>query len=313
MNRLYLFCLLLLTSCYKVPDILEPKLQETVQDHYLSSLPSPFPPLSEEEAKTDWGKEMVIAHAFAESSDLYRAISTLKRAEILLPKDEMHHRLEIEYDIVLSYFLAKRYHDAIATFEKGNLAHVDVTFPAHHDLLLTLFECYREVDLPEKEEAIYTLLTKSYPATAEKVALSCALREGNLPKIAEFAQGFAQTSYLDEMTHTYEMGKKSIFRAQALNALLPGAGYLYIGQKKSALTAFLLNTLFITAAVQFFRHNHLAAGIITTGFEAGWYFGGIYGAGEEAKYYNERLYESQAETVLNDYHLFPTLLLQHEF
>ncbi len=100
---------------------------------------------------------------------------------------------------------------------------------------------------------------------------------------------------------------------QLLNALIPGAGYLYIGQKKSALTAFLLNGLFIAAAYQFFHHRHVAAGIITTGFEAGWYFGGIYGAGEEAKYYNERLFEKNAATVLNDYKLFPALMMQYAF
>ena len=34
--------------------------------------------------------------------------------------------------------------------------------------------------------------------------------------------------------------KKVIGTAQALNALMPGAGYLYLGQKQSATTAFFL-------------------------------------------------------------------------
>jgi hypothetical protein len=57
----------------------------------------------------------------------------------------------------------------------------------------------------------------------------------------------------------------------------------------------------------------MAAGIITTNFEAGWYFGGIYGAGEEAKYYNERIYEKNASTVLNQHKLFPILMMEHAF
>ena len=88
---------------------------------------------------------------------------------------------------------------------------------------------------------------------------------------------------------------------------------MYIGQKKSALTAFLLNSLFIAAAYEFFHHGHVAAGIITTSFEAGWYFGGIYGAGEEAKYYNERVYEQDATAILNDTKLFPVLMIQYGF
>jgi len=48
-------------------------------------------------------------------------------------------------------------------------------------------------------------------------------------------------------------------------------------------------------------------------FEAGWYFGGIYGAGEEAKYYNERVYEKEANALLNEKKLFPVLMLGHSF
>ena len=95
--------------------------------------------------------------------------------------------------------------------------------------------------------------------------------------------------------------------------ILPGAGYLYVGQKQSAVTAFLLNGLFIAAAVHFFCKWEIAAGVITTSFEAGWYFGGIYGAGESAKLYNERVYEDLAYPALNRNGLFPVLMLQYGF
>ena len=73
------------------------------------------------------------------------------------------------------------------------------------------------------------------------------------------------------------------------------------------------NGLFIAAAVHCFQHNHLAAGIIFTSFEAGWYFGGIYGAGEEAKTYNERLYEKKITPLMNQKGLFPVFMLQYGF
>jgi len=57
----------------------------------------------------------------------------------------------------------------------------------------------------------------------------------------------------------------------------------------------------------------LAAGIITTSFEAGWYFGGIYGAGESAKLYNERLYEKAVYPAMNRHSLFPVLMLKFGF
>lgn len=298
-------------GCYRVPDNINPRLDYEVQDKHFAALQAPFPPLSLVERHTDWGREMTIARAFAEQLDLYRAISTYKRAEILV--DSAPRKLEIEYEILLCYFLAKRYDEAVGEFDRTPLVSVDKTFPAYHDLLLILYECYRELDWPERQQRVLELIQKDYPETAEKLQISAALREGNLDEIKHYANGFKNDSYLDTLLQSYHADKKSVATAQTLNALMPGAGYFYIGQKTSAFTAFLLNGLFIFAAAEFFAHGYKAPGIITTLFEAGWYFGGIYGAGEEAKYYNERVYEKKASTVLNDTKLFPVLMLQYGF
>jgi tetratricopeptide (TPR) repeat protein len=314
MNRfLPLFLLLFAAACYRVPDRINPKVSYQIQDQHFSKLQSAFPPLSMSERASDWGREMIIAHAFAQELDLYRAVSTYKRAEILVADVDTNRKLEVQYDILLCFFLAKRYDETIDAFEKSDLAHVDKTFPAYHDLLLIIYESYQEMDNPEKQAQIMELMQKSYPETAEKLQVSQAIRQGDLPAVEHFAAGFQEKSYLDDLLDHYAAQKKSVSAAQALNAIIPGAGYLYIGQKKSALTAFLLNGLFIAAAYEFFHHGHTAAGIITTSFEAGWYFGGIYGAGEEAKYYNERIYEQNATTILNDTKLFPVLMIQYGF
>lgn len=312
MNRFLLAFFFLLAACYRVPDQIEPRVSYQIQDRHFEHLTGAFAPLTPEERASDWGKETVIARAFADELDLYRAVSTFKRAQILIT-DNRERKLEIEYDIVLCFFLGKRYNEAIESFEKSDLAHVDKTFPAYHDLLLVLYESYRELDDLEKQARILELIDKTFPDAGEELKVSIAIREGDLLALNSFADGFHRPSYLGNLVDGYCMQKKSVATAQFLNALMPGAGYLYIGQRKSALTAFLLNGLFIAAATQFFLHDHLAAGIITTGFEAGWYFGGIYGAGEEAKYYNERLYERSASVVLNEYKLFPVLMLQHSF
>jgi tetratricopeptide (TPR) repeat protein len=305
--------LLAVSSCYRVPDRIDPRVSYQLQDLHFQKLHSAFPPLSLEERRSDWGKEYIIAKTFAEQLDLYRAVSTFKRAEILIASSEPCRKLEIQYDILLCFFLGKKYDEAIEAFENGALAHVDKSFPAYCDLLLVLYECYREMDNVEKQTRILELMTKSYPETAEKLKLSRALREGDLCQVETFASGFNNSCYLDDLLNNYWRCKKSVATAQGLNALIPGAGYLYIGQKKSAFTAFVLNGLFIAAAYQFFHHGHIAAGIITTSFETGWYFGGIYGAGEEAKYYNERLYERTAGTALNEHKLFPVLMMEHSF
>jgi tetratricopeptide (TPR) repeat protein len=306
-------CLLLGSGCYRVPDKIEPRVSYQLQDQHLQGLSSAFPALSWEERQAEWGREYTIAHAFAKELDLYRAVSTFKRAQILLPQKEELRKDEIAYDILFCLFLGKKYDEAIEAFEHSTLAHVDKTFPAYHDLLLILYECYEEMEDPSKQQRILELFQKNYPASAEKLQVSQALRQADLPQLQELAEGFHGPSYLSKLLDTYYLDKKSIPKAQAFNAILPGLGYLYIGQTQSAITAFILNGLFIAAAYQFFHQGHTAAGIITTGFEAGWYFGGIYGAGEETKYYNERLYEKNAGAVLNEQKLFPVLMLEHTF
>ena len=314
MNNLFKYFLIALcfASCYRIPDQINPQISYLLQDQPLNRLASAFNLLSEEEKNSAWGKEYIIARSFIEELDLYRAVSTFKRAKVLV--ETPARKLEIEYDILLCFFLAKRYDEMIEFFEKTDLAYVDKEFAAYEDLLLILYEAYGEMDIPEKQQKVVDLMQKMFPQTNEELKVSTAIRKGDLAIIDDFTRGFNQEdSYLDNLLYFYAANKKSVPLAQGLNTLIPGAGYLYIGQKKSALTAFLLNGLFITAAVQFFLHNHVAAGIITTGFEAGWYFGGIYGAGEEAKYYNERLYERAASVVLNEYKLFPALMLNHAF
>ena len=127
------------------------------------------------------------------------------------------------------------------------------------------------------------------------------------------------TSYTDckkavtDIKQAYLRYKKSPTLAGALNALLPGAGYLYLGQKQTAFTAFCLNTLFIATTGYFIKEGNIPAAIISAGFESGWYFGGIVGAKENAIFYNERLYEKESHVRLRDHKLYPILMLNHGF
>lgn len=306
-----LFCLLI-SSCTRVSDQIEPQIDCSVQDRYLSQLPSPFTPLTEEEQKEDWGREMTIAKGFAKELDLYQAITGFKRAIFLLPKKEKQRKLELEYEILLCYYLGKKHYEVIYTFDHTDLHFADTNFAACHDLLVMLFDSYTELKEEAKAERILGYIKQCFPLSAEKLALSVDLREGNLPAIEPFSTN-PEYTYLTTLLSDYQANKKSVQKAQIFNSILPGAGYLYLGQKQSAMTALLLNGLFIGASCYFFEKGNIPAGIIFTGFEAGWYFGGIYGAGEEAKFYNERVYEKYATPLMNRKGLFPGLSLQYAF
>jgi TM2 domain-containing membrane protein YozV len=296
-----------------VPDQIEPTISHSVQDRYLTSLPSPFSPLSEEERAQDWGREMLIGHAFAAQLDLYQAITAYKRAEILIPVERSSRLLEIQYEILLCYYVALKWDDVIYTFQNSQLKTADSSFAALHDMMLILYDTYIHQGDEREAERTLNLIHAHFPEETQKLYLSKALIQANLPVVHEIEKLPPPKPHLPEFLNTYENQKKSISTAQTLNAFIPGAGYFYLGQKQSGITALLLNGLFIGASIYFFEDGNIPAGVIFSSFEAGWYFGGIYGAGLEAKYYNERLYERLATPMMNRERLFPILMLNYAF
>lgn len=305
-NKFFFLLLFVLSGCYHAESDPKPKLNTVVQDRYFKQLPSPFPPLSPSERTEEWSKERQIALGFAHELDLYQAITAFKRAEYLGPSSE--RKLEFDYDIFLCYYIGGKYLEAIYTFENTGLRTANPSFPAHRDLLITLYDCYLRADLNEKAERILDYIKQLYPETAEQLTLSGTLIQGNI----EVLENSSNPNVQNLLTQ-YNKEKKSIGTAQLLNTFIPGSGYLYIGQTQSAITSFCLNGLFIWASVYFFQHGNPAAGAIFTSFEAGWYFGGIYGAAQETKFYNERIYERLATPMMNEKRLFPILMLNHAF
>ncbi len=311
-NFLGIVCLMALVGCQRKGEVLEPQISFVVQDRYLKSLPPPFPPLTDEEKKSDWGKEYLIGVSFAKSLDLYQAITAFKRADILLPQTENTRKMEAQYEILLCYYLGKKYADVISTYDNSLLRMATPEFPVFEDLLILVYDSYVQLGEEQKAKMMLQYMQQNTPEIAKKLQASTALSRGDFTTLRCLTENNANPSFTQFLT-TFEKEKKSVGAAKTLNALLPGAGYLYLGQKQSAITAFLLNGAFIAAAYQFFHRGYTAAGIITTSFEAGWYFGGIAGAAEEAKFYNERLYESYATPLMNQQGLFPVFMLKYAF
>ncbi len=265
----------------------------------------PFEQLSDEEKSTDWGKEYFIGLKFAEDFDLYRAITGFKRALFFDPPDQ--RRLEINYSTILAYFLGKKYQEVTYITENTPLCKVDHTFPAFDDLLLILYESYSK--LGHDKHAAY-LLTLIEEDSAKKLTFLSAVQDGNLKNLLAYSE---DRPYLSHMMVGYEKEKKSVRKAELLNAALPGAGYWYVGQKQTAITAFLINSLFIGAAAHFIHTGNIPAATITLSLEGGWYFGGIYGAGLAGKAYNERIYNNYASKITQKEEYFPMMMLKYKF
>lgn len=305
------------TGCYyRVPNQIEPCVQAPPHPKEIQRekrvrlcLPqnfsvSPFTPLTPEERSTDWGKEYVIALTFADDFDLYRAITGFKRALCLIPPEFRERRQEIEYAVALAYYLGRKYTEVIYAVEATELLCVDQNFPAFSDLLLILYDSYDQLGKTEHARYILTLIEGSDPERAKRLSLLEAIKQADFDKLF--------LSH-EKVFCGYEKEAKSIRKAQMFNAMLPGAGYWYVGMKQTAVTALLINALFIGAAAHFLSNGNIAAGVITLSLEGGWYFGGIGGAGMAAKQYNERLYCSFAEKITQREELFPLMMLNYTF
>lgn len=307
-----LFILLSFSSCYHVSNKLEPKLSYECKVQELKNFSHTFPPLTSSEKNTDWGKEYLIGLTFAKKLDLYRAISTFERADILIGQNLEERKEEIEYLILLCYYLAQKYDQLLDYFQHSELYHADKSFLAFEDLLIILYESYVQTDQMAEAEKIQKTIEEHFPKTAEHLKLSAALIDADF-KTLNHLKKQKEFAFLSPFLDHYEAKKKSIAKAKVFNALLPGAGYLYLGQNRTALTAFLINGLFIFATYEFFNRGYTAAAILTLSFEVGWYFGGINGAGEEAKYYNEQLYQKEADALMQREKLFPFFSLKYTF
>jgi len=91
-----------------------------------------------------------------------------------------------------------------------------------------------------------------------------------------------------ELRSTPEPTFKSPQTAGILSGVLPGAGHLYAGKPWQALTALLLNGVFLAGAAYAFHDGLEVTGAILLFFESGWYLGGIYSAMEATRATNRQ-------------------------
>lgn len=306
---LLLFC----ASCQRMKADFEPTITYIPTDSYIAKMPSAFPKITKEEASQEWSKELRLGLGFVEEMDLYRAITCFKRAQFQIPSSTVARRQQIDFCIMQAYYLGFKHKEALDVFSSRNLIEVPVDFPAFNELQIMLHDCFSKNNEPEKAALIRGNLVKTNLDLADALLLSEVMIEGDLCSLENLIPTSRKRNALCGFLNDYYSQAKSVRKAQILNALLPGAGYAYVGQTKSAITSFVINALFIAAAYQFFHKGYIAAGLITSSLEFGWYYGGINGAGLAALRYNERLYECKAKDFMIQERLFPILMFDYAF
>ena len=300
-------------SCQPTCHTFEPVITCQLPAYRIETMPSAFPPFSDNERKEEWAKEILMGDVFARECDFYRAITCYKRAQILLPHDQTDRRLQLEYDMILCYYLGNKFQEALNVFEAGAISQATPAFPAFNQLLLIVYDCYRQTKQEEKASCVLEAINQFSPETTEDLTLYQTFKAGEVEKARCLISQHRDAEEMQMDFAFYDQFAKSPAKARTLNAILPGAGYYYVGQRRSAVTSFIINALFTAAAYQFFRHGYPAAGAITASLEMGWYLGGINGAGIEANEFTARLYEGVGKKILTDHACFPVLMFETSF
>jgi tetratricopeptide (TPR) repeat protein len=312
-NFISIIFVIVLSGCQPICQKMEPVIQCPLPGAQVAQLPSAFPSLSCLEKEQAWGKELLMGNVFAKEADYYRAITCYKRALILLPAEAHERQLQLDYYLILSYYLGSKYQEALNIFQSGDLSQANPAFPAFNHLLLIAYDCYLQTEQEEKAQILLELIQKLSPETGEDLLLYQTFCEGEEENTRSVIAQHSKSEEIEKDFAFYEQFKKSPKKARTLNAILPGAGYYYVGQRKSALTSFIINALFAAASYEFFHHGYPAAGIITLSLEFGWYVGGINGAGIAANEFNTRLYEDIGKKILMEKRCFPVLLFETSF
>lgn len=89
--------------------------------------------------------------------------------------------------------------------------------------------------------------------------------------------------------------KKSPALAAGMSAILPGSGQAYTGSWQSGAMAFVLNALFLSAALELADHDLHAASLASGVVFSITYLGNILNAAESARIYNQNYYAPDVE------------------
>ena len=250
--------------------------------------------------------------------DYYRAVTELKRFALLFPRHRQHDAAQVLIGLALQSDAA--YDDALAHFQwlsqfngETHAAQVasfklgEIPFShGHYRLSARNWQRFLD-DAPQgplARRGLY-LLGLSWWLDGQETEASGAwslLPDGD-PLSDKASALQAEARQLARPAH------KSPATAAVLSGVLPGAGHLYIGRPLQALTAFLLNGLFLAGAVYAVHEGLEGTAAILLFFETGWYLGTINSAAAGAREFNRLRQQAAADRLLAAYSL-PSLDLR---
>jgi TolA-binding protein len=167
--------------------------------------------------------------------------------------------------------------------------------------LLLMGESYYRQGIFKEAEYYYGEVAATYPQPELKNGALyrlgwCRMHTGSWRDASDTFGAVAPESALypssQDLVHKSLQGEglpyKDPTTAGVLAAVLPGLGHAYCNRYRDALVAFVINGLFIWAAVESFQNDQEVLGAILVFAGLGWYSGNIYSAVNAAHKHNRR-------------------------
>ncbi|MBN1848107.1 MAG: tetratricopeptide repeat protein [Deltaproteobacteria bacterium] len=233
-----------------------------------------------------------------EQGEYYRAVGEFERFVFLFPD---HERVpEAQYYIGVCYVLGGRYDSARSVLEEVYRKQSEL--PLSEKALFMMGEAYYRQGAFEEAEQYFRKVIDDHTQSELRGAVLYRLGWSRL-KTDQWQDAAKIFLDIDQNSDLYNQSlilstealkgdtlpRKSPATAGIMAAVIPGMGHVYCGRPKDGLTAFLVNGLFIWAAVESFEHDQDVLGSVLTFLEVGWYTGNIYSAVNCAHKYNRKV------------------------
>lgn len=199
-------------------------------------------------------------------------LSAINWGESYLDKlADTHQGYELEYYIGSSYFKLSNYSKAIKYYQLINQT--------------------TDEDLREKSMILQGLALASEDKWNDAVTV--------LKEIPSTSKYITNVNKCIKLSQDGNLLKPKNPRMASLLAIIPGLGYFYDGYNQSALSAFIVNVLFMSCTYNAFHQNNTALGVTSGILSFGWYAGNIYGSGITATRKNREM----KQELLNQFEL----------
>lgn len=246
----------------------------------------------------DSDDQFQFAQQYMKREKYQQAIGEFERFIYFFPKDEKAP--EVHYLIGECYLRGKEYESArkvlISVYRRY------AGRPIAGKALFLIGESYYRQDVSDEADRYFKKVIADYPYSELKNAALYRLGWSRMQaerwheasdtfhRVGKKSPLYAGSLDLSEKSLEGEqLPYKGPTAAGVLAGIVPGLGHVYCNRYKDGMVAFLLNGLFIWAAVESFEQGHEVLGGIISFVELGWYTGNIYSAVNCAHKHNRKV------------------------